>query len=115
MLICKNCNTENADDAHICQKCKMKGSQNFIYVASRQVALNNDASSVTSVAVAACWNCSKPSGDGEKCPHCHIKLKKKEVVKPTAISKKTTGNKPTDEEPPQSSTENISVKRASKK
>lgn len=93
----------------------MKGSQHFIYVANRQMTLNNDASSVSNDPVATCWNCSKPSGDGEKCPHCHIKLKKKEVLKPVAVQRKTTGSKPIEEEAPQPSMENVPVKRASKK
>lgn len=115
MLICKNCDTENADNAQVCQQCKMKGSQNFIYVASRQSSFNNDTSMVSNIAVAACWNCNKPSGDGDKCPHCHIKLKKKEVVMKTVVHKKSTGGKAATQETPPPSAESIEVKRASKK
>jgi hypothetical protein len=114
MLICKNCDTENADDAQVCQQCKMKGSQNFIYVARRQSSFNNDTSAVSISVVATCWNCSKPSGDGDKCAHCHIKLKKKEAVK-LPISKKITGGKATEEAPQPPSTESLNVKRAPRK
>ncbi len=114
MLICKNCDTENADDAQICQHCKVRGSHNFVYVARRQTAFNSDPISASNGAVAACWNCSKPAGDGEKCPHCHIKLKKKEAIKPV-VSKKTTGGKAIEETPQPPSTESANVKRTPRK
>ena len=114
MLICKNCNTENTDDAQVCNTCKMRGSQNFIYVASRQAAPNNDASSVSNRLEVVCWNCSKPAGDGEKCPHCNIKLKKKEVVKLT-VSKKMVDNKTNEETNPSPTTASKTTKSTQKK
>lgn len=89
MLICKNCNAENADNALICDKCKIKGSQNFIYIAGRQATPDNDAASAPLNSIVVCWNCGRPSGEGEKCPYCQIRLRKTEVLKPVFIKKPT--------------------------
>ena len=114
MLICQNCYAENADDVHVCCKCKIKGNQHFIYVANAQNAFNTEGVSATPLTIVTCWNCAKPAGDGEKCPHCHIKLKKKEAIKPIAL-KKATGGKATEQEVSPPSMDNVVAKKTAKK